>query len=399
MVEIKEFDHFGRGITKYNNKIVFIENAIPNETIEIKNVKQYKKYDEADVLKYIKKSKDRVNPSCPYYDKCGGCNIMHITYSKQLEFKQKKIEDIFKKYFKSEVYINKIVKCDYQYNYRNKITFQVNNDIGFFEKKSNSLINIDYCYICNEKINNSINYIKKLNLTKIKKIVCRANNNKLMIIIETDYPDIDIDILKQIADSIYIKKDNKYIHKYGTKNIIENIGSYKYLISPDSFFQVNTNVTKKLYDKIKSIVGTNMNIIDLYCGTGTIGIYVSDHNKVTGIEINKYAHSDALKNKEINNINNINFICGDSGKELLNVNFKPDIIIIDPPRNGLNKDTLNKIINIRPNILIYVSCEPMTLVRDLKILNNEYDIEEVTPYDMFPNTYHVETLTVLKKKH
>ena len=399
MVEIKEFDHFGRGITKYNNKIVFIENAIPNETIEIENIKHYKKYDEADVLKYIKKSKDRVTPSCPYYDKCGGCNIMHITYSKQLEFKQKKIENIFKKYFKSEVYINKIVKCDYQYNYRNKITFQVNNDIGFFEKKSNSLTNIDYCYICNEKINNSINYIKKLNLTKIKKIVCRANNNKLMIIIETDYPDIDIDILKQIADSIYIKKDNKYIHKYGTENIIENIGSYKYLISPDSFFQVNTNVTKKLYDKIKSIVGTNMSIIDLYCGTGTIGIYVSDHNKVTGIEINKYAHSDALKNKEINNINNINFICGDSGKELLNVNFKPDIIIIDPPRNGLNKDTLNKIINIRPNMLIYVSCEPMTLVRDLKILNNEYDIEEVTPYDMFPNTYHVETLTVLKKKH
>lgn len=399
MVEINEFDHFGRGITKYNNKIVFIENAIPNETIEIENIKHYKKYDEADVLKYIKKSKDRVNPSCPYYDKCGGCNIMHITYSKQLEFKQKKIENIFKKYFKSEVYINKIVKCDYQYNYRNKITFQVNNDIGFFEKKSNSLINIDYCYICNEKINNSINYIKKLNLTKIKKIVCRANNNKLMIIIETDYPDIDIDILKQIADSIYIKKDNKYIHKYGTENIIENIGSYKYLISPDSFFQVNTNVTKKLYDKIKSIVGTNMNIIDLYCGTGTIGIYVSDHNKVTGIEINKYAHSDALKNKEINNINDINFICGDSGKELLNVNFKPDIIIIDPPRNGLNKDTLNKIINIKPNMLIYVSCEPMTLVRDLKILNNEYDIEEVTPYDMFPNTYHVETLTVLKKKH
>ena len=133
MVEIKEFDHFGRGITKYNNKIVFIENAIPNETIEIENIKHYKKYDEADVLKYIKKSKDRVNPSCPYYDKCGGCNIMHITYSKQLEFKQKKIENIFKKYFK--VYINKIVKCDYQYNYRNKITFQVNNDIGFFEKK------------------------------------------------------------------------------------------------------------------------------------------------------------------------------------------------------------------------------------------------------------------------
>lgn len=398
MIKIESLDHLGRGIAKENNKIIFVENAIEDEIIEPKIIKHNKKYDEAIVSKYIKKSNYRINPTCPYYDNCGGCDIMHIPYNKQLQFKQNKIENIISKYLNKNININNIIECNYPYNYRNKITFQVNKDVGFFKKNSNQLIKINNCMICNKNINDSINYLNKLELSKINKITCKSNDRDLMIIIESNYTYLDITPLKKISNSIYIKTDNKYIHKYGEKYIYQNIGEFKYLVSPDSFFQINNNITKKLYDKIKLICGTNNSIIDLYCGTGTIGIYLSKENKVTGIEINKYAYEDANINKKINKIKNIEFLCGDSGKKILSIKENPNIIIVDPPRNGLNKETIQNIIDMNTNKIIYVSCDPMTLVRDLKKLEDYYNIQEITPFDMFPNTHHVECLCLLTKK-
>ncbi len=136
--------------------------------------------------------------------------------------------------------------------------------------------------------------------------------------------------------------------------------------------------------------------MDLYCGTGSIGIFVNKGNRVIGIEKNRYAIEDANKNKSINNLDNINFICGDSGKEIENINFSPDVIIVDPPRSGLNKETIENILEFNSKKIIYVSCDPMTLVRDLNILSKTYNITEITPFDMFPNTYHCETLAVLE---
>ena len=399
MIEIENLDHQGRGIAHINNKIVFIENALPNEIVETKIIKEHKNFNESIVTKYIKKSVNRIDPICPYYKECGGCNIMHMPYDKQLEFKQNKINNIINKYLKNDILINKIVKSDYKVNYRNKITFQVNKDIGFFKKNSNELIKIDKCILCDELINNSIKYLSTLDLSKIEKIICKSNKKDLMIIIETNDINLNIDKLIPHCKSIYLKQNNKYILKYGEKQIKQNIGNINYLISPDSFFQINLDVTKKLYDKIKSIVGTNKNIIDLYCGTGSIGIYISKDNNVYGIEINEQAINDAKINKKINNIQNIEFILGDSGKKIKNLTKKIDTIIVDPPRNGLNKETINNILNINPKNIIYVSCDPMTLVRDLKVFSNNYDIVEITPFDMFPNTYHVECLVQLKLKN
>jgi len=399
MIEINSLDHNGRGIGKINDKIVFVKNAIPSEIVNIKVIKEKKNYIEADVLNYIKTSDIRIDSSCPYFNKCGGCDILHLPYNEQLLFKQNKIKNIINKYLNENIKINKIVSSDNNFNYRNKVTFQVKEKIGFYNNNSYEIIGINKCLISNELINNSIKYLKELDLSKISKIICRTGSNELMIIIETHDKNININPIKPIVNSIYLKNNKEYKLIYGNKYIYEIIGKYKFLISPDSFFQINTDICEKLYTKIKDYVGENKNILDLYCGTGSIGIFVNKNNNVVGIEINEAAIEDAKENKKINKLKNIQFICGDSGKKIEKLKFNTDIIIVDPPRNGLNNETINNILKLDAKELIYVSCDPMTLVRDLKILSNYYNIYEITPFDMFPNTKHVECLTYLKKKN
>ena len=212
-----------------------------------------------------------------------------------------------------------------------------------------------------------------------------------MIIIETkNNDDIDVSPILNVSDSIYI--NDKHIYK--DKTILEKLDEFEYIISPQSFFQINKNICLKLYRKIKEYVGENNKVLDLYCGCGSIGIFVSKNNEVLGVEINKSAIKDANKNKKLNKLNKINFICGDSSIEN---NFKPNIIIVDPPRSGLNDKTIKKINKLKPEKLIYVSCDPMTLVRDLNKLDL-FNIVEITPFDMFPNTKHCESLCLLRKK-
>ena len=398
MIEITSMDHNGRGIGKLNNKIVFVKNALPGEIVNLKILKEKKNFIEAEVLSYIKKAENRIESACPYYLECGGCDLLHLNYNDQLKFKQDKINNIINRYLDANITINYIVKCDDNFNYRNKVSFQVKEKIGFYNDKTYEIIPVESCLIGNKLINNSIKYLNKLDLKNISKIICRTGNNKLMIILESTTLDLDITSLKEIADSIYIKKDNEYILKYKDKYITESLNNYKYLISPDSFFQININICIKLYNKIKEYVGSGNNVIDLYCGTGSIGIFISENNNVIGIELNKYAILDANLNKELNNLKNIDFICGDSGKMLNKINFKPDIIIVDPPRSGLSKETITNLLKYNPKKIIYVSCDPMTLARDLNILKEHYNIDELTPYDMFPNTKHVECLCLLTKK-
>ena len=387
MLQIESLDHSFRGIAKINGKIVFVKNALPNEVVEIKIDKEKKKYVEASVLKYIKTSNERIKPKCKYFSSCGGCDIMHLSYKNQLKYKQEKIENIINKYFKNNIKINDII-YDNNLNYRNKVKFQVNKTIGLYKNETYEVIPIDQCLIANDIINKSIPFLNKLDLKNISSITCRTAMDKLMISIESR-KDVKIDNLLDIADSIYI--NNKHI--YGDKKLIEQLGEYKYVISEKSFFQVNKNICIKLYDEIKKHVGTNKNILDLYCGCGSIGIYVNKNNKVLGIEINESAINDAEENKKINNLKNIDFICADSS---IKTKFKPDIVIVDPPRSGLNKNTIDNILKLKPNKIIYVSCNPMTLVRDLNKFDS-YNILELTPFDMFPNTKHVEIVTILEK--
>ena len=392
-MEIIKYDHNGRGITYLNDKIVFASNTIVGEDVEIKVLEDKKNYIIADVAKYNKISPIREKNICPYFNICGGCDIMHLPYCEQLKFKQNKLIEIINKFYGGKVEIKDIIS-EKQYNYRNKVSLKVNNGLGYYKKNSHDIINIDKCMLLDEDINKLIIILNKIDLGKNKNIVIRKNTSGLMLVLEDK---IDYDLIKKYVSSIYIN-DKKI---YG-EDLYEEMNGLKFIISPLSFFQVNKYNTINLYNKILDYCDLKGNevVLDLYCGTGTIGSFVSKKcNRVIGIELNKYAIEDALKNKKINNLDNIEFICGDSGKILKNNKYKNiDIVIVDPPRMGLSDLSINEILNINSKKIIYTSCDPVTLARDLKKLSEKYEVKEITPVDMFPNTYHVESVCVLERK-
>jgi len=396
IVDIEKMDHQGRGIAFVNGVITFITDALPLEKVEIQITKHSKKYNEARLVKIIKESPKRIIPACPYYSVCGGCNMMHLSYSDELEYKENKIREIINRF--TNIDINKIKKIipNSEFNYRNKATFQVKETIGYYKDKSYEIIAVDKCLIVDDKINEILKEIKKINLEKIYQIVIRVSKDDSMVVFKANTYDLNIDYLKDKVNTIVIfNKDYKVIT--GKGYIIDKIGEYSFIISPGSFFQVNTEGAYNLYNKVLEYVENSNNLLDLYCGTGTIGIFLSKIcNKIIGIEINKYAVEDANVNKNLNKVKNIDYICNDAS--YINELGDFDTVVIDPPRSGMDKDTISNLLKLGPNKIVYVSCDPITLARDLNILNEFYDVLEITPVDMFSKTYHIETVCVLEKK-
>lgn len=394
--KIEKLDNFGRGISHINNKIVFISNALEDEVVDATTTYSNKKFDEAKVNEIIEVSRMRIKPICPYFDICGGCNLLHMNYDDQLKFKYNKVKDIIFKYLKENIKVNDVIYSN-QFNYRNKASFEVKEKLCYKMRKSTNLVDINYCYLLDKNINDIVHVLNNLNLKNINNITIRTGEEDIMVIISGNPTQEIIDALKEKARSIYV--NDKLV--YGRSNIVSKIGNYEFFVSDKSFFQVNKYNVKKLYDKVleyAELTG-NENILDLYCGTGTIGIYLSKYAKsVIGIEVNEQAIFDANVNKNKNNIENISFICDTTSNINNIVNNDFDVIIVDPPRSGLDKNTINFLINSKAKRVVYVSCDIMTLVRDLNILKQDYDIREITPVDMFPNTYHVECVCVLKLK-
>lgn len=406
-LKIEKFDHEGRGIGYIDSKIVFVNNTIPGDRVIVQITKNKKSYCIAKVIKFLEFSIDRVEPTCPYFNFCGGCDLQNINYESQLKFKENKVKEILSKF--GSIDRNKvrpILSCnDNNFYYRNKLTFHVKKQIGLFSRDSYNLVSVDKCYIASDEINNILVAIKdRIKLENMEQVVIRSSiyNKKTMVIfVGKNFKLDNIKSIHNIADSIYIKENSTYKHVYGDMFIEEKLGNYIFRISPDSFFQVNSKMCVKLYDKIIQYGNFkgDENVLDLYCGTGTIGIYISKLvNKVIGYEINKYAIIDAQINKKNNLVDNIEFVRGSSELSFDNITDSTDIIIVDPPRNGLNEETINGIISVKPCKVIYVSCDSVTLARDLKILSDFYEVVEATPVDMFPNTKHVEVCTLLELK-
>ncbi len=397
-VVIEKMNHQAMGIAKINGKVVFIPKVIVGDIVDIDIVKEYKNYSIGKVNKIIKNGSKRVDVLCPYYDICGGCSISAYTYQDELEYKVNNVIDIFKR---NEIDIKpNIIKSDNRYGYRNKITLQVSNGIiGLYEEDSNKIVDVDKCLLVSDKLNEIIDIIKKnINVNKCNKIVIRDTYYGIMIIFYGSVNNEEvIKYLGKKVVSIYTY-DNKYKCIYGEKYLYEMIGEYKYRISPDSFFQVNSRTVNKLYNKVVEYAIRNEkkdNLVDLYCGTGTIGIYLSKYfNSIIGIELNKQAVEDAKENAKINGVNNIEFYAGDVGK-IINDQIKADVIVVDPPRSGLDKRTKDILLKIKANKIVYVSCNPLTLARDIKELDSWYDLGDITLVDMFPNTHHVESVCVL----
>lgn len=393
IVKIDKLAHNFKGIAKVNDKVVFVEDVLPTEIVDVRIVKDKKHYSEGVSTNIIEKSSDRVDSICPYFKECGGCSTGYIKYDKALIYKKSIVKDIIKKYASYDV-DPEIISNYQEYKYRNKVTLRVlNGNLAYTKEGSNELININKCYLVNDNINNIISTLNNIDLTGLSEVIIRGTDDIMVILYGDINGSIVINELKDKVSSIVL--NDKVI--YGKEYITINISKYKYSIYPRSFFQVNTDMISKLYDKVLEYAGTSKTLTDLYCGAGTIGIYLAKNfDTVKGIEINKAAIDSANLNKKINNINNISFECK-SANEISNISS--DVVVVDPPRSGLDKKTINTLLNSSSKKIVYVSCDPITLARDLNILKEKYELKDITLFDMFPNTRHIETVCNLDRKN
>lgn len=388
LVKCERLDHFGRGIGYVLGKIIFVSNLLPSEEALVKIILDKKKYMVGEVVQLVKKSNYRIEPKCPY-ENCG-CALKSLDYFKTLDFKKSKVTNILKRYGNIDDVVKEIVPSDNIYAYRNKITLKIKGGkIGYFKNGTNDLIEINRCEIASKKSNEIIKVLKKSDLSNVREIVIK-DFGEVMLIIKGD---MNIEKLKPLVSSIYI--NDKLV--YGKEFLIAKLGEFKFYVSKDSFFQVNMDVALKLYNKVLEYLDGGKSVLDLYCGTGTISLFLSRYfDEVTGIEINEEAVKCAFLNKKLNNISNVRFICGDVSK--LVYDLQADNIVVDPPRSGLTSKGISDILNINPDRVVYVSCDPMTLARDLKLFEEKYIVQEVTLFDMFPWTYHVESVCLLVRK-
>ena len=388
-VNIISNTNLGDGVGRIENKPIYIKNAVSKDKLEVKITRVNKKYLQGEIVKIVKESEDRVKPLCPYFPKCGGCTFWNVNITKENEIKENYIKRLF-----PNVKVNTII-ANNEINYRNKVTFHIHNGkLGYYQKNSNNLVLIDECLILNKEINKIKKYLETLDLTKVTEIMIRYSNNYDELLINFKGQLKDYNNLKKIKNikSIYI---NNYL-VYGNPTIKEKINNLEFLIGPNSFFQINTNMIANLYDSIKNFITPSSSLLDLYCGTGTIGIYLNEYfEHILGIDIVKENIENAFLNKEINKIDNISFQHKDASS-IENTYF--DVVIVDPPRAGLGEKTKEHLLNINSKIIIYVSCNPNTLKKDIEKLKEKYQLVEITPVNMFPKTEHIECVSLLIHK-
>jgi 23S rRNA (uracil1939-C5)-methyltransferase len=407
-VNIFDQENEGLGVLKINDMIVFVENGLPGDSGEILITDVKNSFARGKMISFDKISSGRQEAPCPYYDECGGCDLQHQTYQQQLAFKCHKVKNALERIggFKN-ISINNIIYND-DFYYRNKVTLKINgNKLGFYKRNTNDIIDIDNCIISNKKINEAIrvlqSFVSKYSDNNFTSIVIRYSDHIMISIISKDnnlanelvaFLSSKLDNLKSLS------LNNNVI--FGDHYIEEKIDDLTFKLSPMSFYQINNKIMKKLYNKVLEYVSNieNETILDLYCGIGTITLFLSKQVKrVIGIEISEDAIKDARENVKINNSNNIIFIQGKVEEKINSLmDEKIDTIVMDPPRNGIDKQTLNAVMKINPKQIVYVSCNPVTLARDLKILCNEkYNLIEITPFDMFPQTNHVEAVVLMSR--
>lgn len=444
IVDILDNGYEGEGIAKIDNYTIFIPGTIKGEKVKILIVKVNSSHAFGKIVDVIEKSTSRMDSDCVTYKRCGGCNLRHMKYKDTLELKRNTVQNLVNKTLQTNLEVKETIGMEKPYHYRNKAQFPVgynkNNDLvtGVYANRSHDIIETNGCFIQNEQSEKIakfiIQFMKKYNIAAydeknrtgiVRHIVVKVGikTNEIMCIIVVNQEklpkeeELVEELLKQFSNIKTIIKNvnckntnvilgNHNINLYGDGYIYDILGEYTFEISPLSFYQINPIQTEKLYNKAIELAKLNKNdvVLDLYCGIGTIGIFTSEFvKKVIGVEIVEQAVENAKKNANINNVDNIEFFCGDVEDvldKLINVDkIKPNVIFVDPPRKGLDNRTIQNIIKVSPEKVIYISCNPATLVRDLKELEEYYEIGEIQPLDMFPFTNHVECCSVLYLKN
>lgn len=439
----------GEGIAKIEGYTIFIPETIKEERCKVLILKTTKSHAFGKVLEIIKTSKDRVETECSTYQKCGGCSLRHMNYEATLNLKREIVQNLVDKTLENKLEVKPTIGMEDPYHYRNKAQYPIGYDkqgnitTGVFANRTHDIIPMQECkiqhpiseYIAKLVVkflreNNISAYQEETNQgvfrhvvikigKKTKEVMCVFVVNQKEIPKERELVDYVLQsfkgaypeyILKTIVKNINTKNTNvilgnENIVLYGDGYIYDKLGEYTFKISPMSFYQVNPVQTEILYSE--AIKGANIQkediVLDLYCGIGTIGIYASKFAKqVYGIEIIEQAIEDAKENAKENHVENIEFICGDVEKALAdlldNKKVQPNVILVDPPRRGLDNTTIQNILKVQPQKLVYISCNPATMVRDLKQLEEKYEIKGMQPVDMFPFTSHVEVVSVLGLK-
>ena len=446
IIEIKDLGSRGEGIGKYDGYTLFVNNTTVGDRVKVKLMKAKKSYGYARLVEIIEPSPYRVTPRCKIADKCGGCSIQHLKYEKQLEYKQDKVANCLERiggFDLSTIEINPIIGMEEPYYYRNKAQFPVGKSkdgktlIGFYAGRTHSIIDTNECPI-QKDVNTQIIkvfrsfldryqisiYDEKEHKGLVRHILTRIGftTGELMVSIVINGKDLPykdklieelIKIPKMVSISLNIneKKTNVILGQeikmiWGKDHIVDYIGDIKYQISPLSFYQVNPIQTKKIYEKAleyADLSGKEL-VWDLYCGIGTISLFLAGKaKKVYGVEIVEDAIQDAITNAKINKIENAEFFAG-AAEEVVPRMYKEesiyaDVIVVDPPRKGCDESLLDTMVEMGPKRIVYVSCDPATLARDLKYLSQKgYKVEKVQPVDQFPHGGHVETICLMSRK-
>ncbi len=433
-----DYTYDGKGIIKKDGRVVFVDGVITGEEVEIEIIYESKNQTLGKLLKIIKPSEYRAKPFCPLAKDCGGCALQHINYDGQLKFKTNHVQDCINKFSKLNITVKDCIGMKVPFNYRNKsqVPFSMNKKevcYGFYKQDTHKIIQMDSCAIQTKEADEILKFFKTL-LKKYKlsayeedkrKGIFRHvlikkgfSTNETMIVLVTNtvsFPnrkEIVKDLVKNfptiktVIQNINTRDTNvvlgeKEIILYGNGYITDILLGVKFKISSKSFYQVNPIQTEILYSKAIELANLTKNgrVLDTYCGIGTIGLIASKNVKeVIGVEIVADAIKDAKSNAQLNNIKNANFVLDDASKFMVNlakVNEKMDVVFLDPPRKGCDENFLTSLMKLAPKRVVYISCNPSTLARDLNLLKEKYEILEVQPVDMFPHTFHVETIASL----
>ena len=447
ILDIVSQGYEGEGVAKIDSYPIFIEGALKGEKVKVKIVKVNKNFAYGKLLEVIEKSEGRVEPKCKYFKKCGGCKLQHMNYETQLDFKWERVKDCIKKIggLSEDLVEYPIGMEENPYKYRNKVQLPIGMDkskpvLGFYAPRSHDIIDIEECLIQEEDANKiskiTREWIEEFNIMPafvdgkfnkkglLRHVMIRKGfkTGEVMVVIvatRKDLKHIDelikklefhVEGLKSVVLCVNAKDTNVILTPecytlWGEDYIQDYIGDFKFNISPLSFFQVNPMQTEVLYNKAleyAELTGKET-VFDAYCGTGSITLFLSQKaKKVYGVEIVEPAIINARENAKMNNVSNTEFFVGKSEEvipKLIKEGVKADVIVVDPPRKGCDIKLLKAIGETKPERVVYVSCDPSTLARDLKILDElGYKTEKVQPVDMFPQTAHIECCSLLVRK-
>ena len=446
-VKIEKMLYEGKALARFENFPIFIDNACTNDVLKVKIEKINKNYAIASIVEIITPSKYRVMPVCSMHNVCGSCNWQYINYDRQLVEKQNIVCETIKHIAGIELNVNKTVKSPKTTEYRCKIQYPIAETkvskrilAGYYKKNSHELINIKYCPMQDKHISEILDFIRaeaqKLKISAydekshkgiLRHVIFRESSDfksiLVIFVINSNNVTKEIKKLAEIIKSAFnkivgvcanfnTKKSNvimgdKTVSITGDDYYIEDLSGIRYKVSANSFFQVNPYCAELIFNEVKSFIELTTNnkptILDAYSGVSSFGIWLSPiAKKVISIEEVPQATQNAEINKEMNNVTNLEIMTGDASvnfEKLITIGTKFDISLIDPPRKGCSEGALNNLVQLTENYIIYVSCNVSTLARDMKKLNElRFEPIIVKPFDMFPNTYHIETMAVFKRK-